>query len=113
MHFSLKVSIADVSGPDIQIIELGQEDKEADSAEGNNTRVDTIKWDFSEVPVGNKSALMAPIMLHVKDKVYTNLPVTFRGLSSLAQVLEGLVFVELGHLKGSRVLPLGVAIALV
>ncbi len=52
---------------------------------------------------------MAPIVLHVKDKVYVNLPVTIRGLSSLAQVLEGLVLMELGHLKGSRVLPLGVA----
>ncbi len=82
-------------------------------AEGNNTRVDAIKRDFSKLPIGNESALVSPIMLHVKDKVNTNLPVTLRGLSSLAQVLEGLVFMELGHLKGSGVLPLGVPIVLV
>jgi len=56
---------------------------------------------------------MAPIVLHIKDKVNTNLPVTFRGLSSFSQVLEGLVPMELGHLKGSRVLPLGITIVLV
>ena len=43
----------------------------------------------------------------------TNLLITLRGFSSLAQVLEGLVLVELGHHKGSRVLPLGIPIVLV
>ncbi len=52
--------------------------------EGNNARVDTIEQDFSEVPISNKSALVASIVLHVKDKVYMNLPATFRGLSALA-----------------------------
>jgi len=42
-----------------------------------------------------------------------SLLVTFRGLSSLTQILEGLVFVELGHLEGSRVLPFSVPIVLV
>ena len=63
--------------------------------------------------IGNKSALVASIVLHIKDKVNMNLPVTFRGLASFAQVLEGLVLMELGHLKGSGVLPLGVSIVLV
>jgi len=52
-------------------------------------------------------------MLHVKDEVNMNLPVVPRGFSSLAEVLEGLVLVKLGDLEGSRVLPLGVPIALV
>ena len=81
--------------------------------EGNNTRVDAVKGDFCEVPIGNKSALVASIVFHVKDKVNTNLPVTIRGLTSFAQVLEGFVLMELGHLKGSRVLPLGIPIVLV
>ena len=84
-----------------------------DSTEGNNTRVDAVKRDFSKMPIGNESALVASIVFHVKDKVNTNLSVAFRGFSSFAQVLEGLVLMELGHLKGSRVLPLGVSIVLV
>jgi len=52
--------------------------------EENNTRVDAIEWNLSEMFIGNKSALESSIMLHVKDKVYTNLSVTFRQLSSSA-----------------------------
>ncbi len=52
-------------------------------------------------------------MFHIKNKVKMNLPVTVGGLTSFAQVLEGLVLMELGHLKGSRVLPLGIPIAFV
>jgi len=52
--------------------------------EGNSTRVDAIQWNLSEMSIGNKSALVSSIMLHVKDKVNANLPVTFRWLSSFA-----------------------------
>jgi len=52
-------------------------------------------------------------MLDVKDKMDSNLPVGFWWLMLFPQVLEGLVLMELGHLKGSRVLPLGIAIVLV
>jgi len=65
------------------------------------------------VPVGNKSALVASFVLHIKNEVNTNLLVTIGGLSSFAQVPEGLILMELGHLKGSRVLPLGIPITLV
>ncbi len=84
LHFSLKISIANVSGPDIQIIKLSQEDKESDSAKGDNTRIDAIKRDFSKMPVSNKSVLVASIMFHIKDKVNTNLLVIFRRLSALS-----------------------------
>jgi len=113
LHFGFKISIANVDGPNIQVIELGQEYKELGFMKGDNTRVDTIEWDFCEVPISNESTLVASIMFHVKDKVDTNLPVTIRGLSSFAQVLEGLVLMELGHLKGSRILLLGIPIVLV
>ena len=56
---------------------------------------------------------MPSIMLHIKDKVNMDLPVTFSWFSSFTQVLEGCVLMKLGHLKGSKVLPLGVSIALV
>jgi len=78
--------------------------------EGNNTRIDTIKQDLSEMSICNRPALVASIVLHIKDKVNTDLVET---LSSFTQVLESLVLMELGHLKGSGVLPLGVSIALV
>jgi len=52
--------------------------------EGNNTRIDTVKWDLSEMSVGNKSALVSSIMLHIKDEVNTDLPVTTRQFSSFA-----------------------------
>jgi len=52
-------------------------------------------------------------MLNVKDKMDSNLLVAFWCIDSLAQVLESLVVMELGHLKGSRVLSFGVAIMLV
>jgi len=84
LSFHFEISIADVGGPDIKIIELGQEDKEADSTKGNNSRVNAIKQDLSKMSISNKPALVASIVLHIKDKVNTNLPVTFWGLSSLA-----------------------------
>ncbi len=52
--------------------------------EGNNTRVDAIEWNLSEMSAGNKSALVSSFMLHVKDKVNTDLPLTFWQFSSLA-----------------------------
>ncbi len=52
-------------------------------------------------------------MFDIKDKDGLISPIAFRCLSTFSQVLEGLVLVELGHLKGSRVLPLGVTIMLV
>jgi len=52
--------------------------------EGDNTRVDAIERDFGKVPIGNEPALVASIMLHVKDEVNTDLPETFRGFASLA-----------------------------
>jgi len=113
LHFGFEIRIANVCSPDIEIVEFGQEDKESDAAKGDNTRVDAIKWDLSEVSISNKPTLMASIMLHIKDKVNTNLLVTLGWLASFAHVLEGPVLVELGHLKGSRVLPLSVPIALV
>ena len=61
----------------------------------------------------NKPALVASIMLDIKDKMDSDLPVTIRRLDSLAKVLESAVFIELGHLQGSGVLPFGVAIALI
>ena len=61
-----------------------------------------------------KSALVPSIMLYIEDKMNMYLPVTFRWLSSFTQVLEGLVLMKLGHhLKGSRVLQIGIPIALV
>ena len=56
---------------------------------------------------------MAPIMLDIKDKVDPDLSVAIRRLGPFSKVFEGLVFMELGHFKGSGILPLGVAIALV
>ena len=88
MRFGFKIGIADVSGPDIQIIELSQEDKESDSMKGDNTRVDAIKQDFSKVSVGDQSALVASVMFHIKDKVNTNLPVTTGGLLPLPKSLK-------------------------
>ena len=73
LGFRLKIGIANVGGPDVKIVELGQEDKEADSMEGNNSRIDTIKWDFSKMSISDKPALVASIVLHVKDKVNMNL----------------------------------------
>ena len=67
LHFGFKVCIANVGGPNIQIVELGQEDKESDSVKGDNTRVDAIERDFSKVPIGNESALVMSIMFHIKD----------------------------------------------
>ncbi len=52
-------------------------------------------------------------MLDVKDKMDSDLPVAFQCLSTFSYIFEGLVLIELGHLKGSGVLPLGIAIALV
>ncbi len=52
-------------------------------------------------------------MYHIKDKMDSYLPIAFRQFAPLPQVHEGLVFMKLGHLKGSRVLPLSVAIVLV
>ncbi len=52
-------------------------------------------------------------MLDIKDKMDSDLSVSFWCLNAFSQVLKGLAFMELGHLKGSRVLPLGIAIALV
>ncbi len=72
-----------------------------------------LEWDISKVPISNKSTLVAPIVLDVKDEVYADLLVTIRGLTSLAHVLEGVVLMKLGHLKGSGVLSLGVPIALI
>jgi len=58
LSFCLKISIDNVNSPDIKIIELGQEDKEVDSTEGNNTRIDAVKWDLSEMSISNKPALV-------------------------------------------------------
>ena len=52
-------------------------------------------------------------MLDIKDKVDSNLFIAIRGLGSFPKILECLVLMELGHLQGSRILPLGVSIALV
>jgi len=79
---------------------------------GNNTRIDTVKWDFSETSICNKSALVSSIMLHIKHKVNSYLLVAIRWFCSSTQVLEGHVFMKLSHLKGIRVLPLGVVIVL-
>ena len=84
LGFCLKISIANVSGPDIKVIELGQEDKEADSLKGNNSRIDAVKWDLHKMSICHKSALVPSIVLHIKDKVNTNLLVTFSWLSSFA-----------------------------
>jgi len=65
------------------------------------------------VTIGNHSALVPSIMLHIKDKVNSYLLVALKWFCSLTQVLEGLVFMKLGHLKGSGILPLGVAIVLI
>jgi len=59
LSFRFKVGIADVSGPDIKIIEFGQEDMEADSTERNNARINTVKWDLSKMSIGYKPALVA------------------------------------------------------
>ena len=84
MSFRLKISIANVSGLDVKIIELGQEDKEADSTEANNSRINAIKRDLSKMSISNKPALVASIVLHIEDKVNTNLLIAFRWLSSFA-----------------------------
>jgi len=52
-------------------------------------------------------------MLDIKDKMDSNLAVAFWCFCSLAHVLESLVLMKLGHLKGSGVLPLGFSIVLV
>jgi len=80
LSFCLKISIANVSGPDIKIIEFGQEDKEVDSTEGNNSRANVVKRDLSKMSVGNKPAPVASIVLHVKDKVNSYLLVASRWL---------------------------------
>ena len=68
LHFGFKISIANIGGPNIQIIELGQEDKESDSMKGDNTRVDAIERHFSKVPVSNQLALVASIVFHIKKR---------------------------------------------
>ena len=54
--------------------------------EGNHTRVDTVKWDLSQVAICNKLTLMSSIMFDIKDKVDSNLLVIIRGLSSFSKV---------------------------
>jgi len=82
LSFRFKISISDVGGPDVKIVELGQEDKEVDSTEGNNTRIDAVKWDLSEMSISNKPALVASVVLHIKDRVNMDLLITFGWLSS-------------------------------
>ena len=85
MGFRFKISIANVHSPYIKIIELSQEDKEADSMERNNSRINADKWYLSKMlSIDNKPALVVSIVLFIKDKVNTNLMVTFRWLSSFA-----------------------------
>jgi len=108
----LKMSIANVCSPVIKMIELGKEDKKVYSVEGNNTSIDAVKQDLSKMSICNKHALVVSIVLHIKDKVNTDFSVTFRWFLSFIQILilEGLALMQLGHLKGIGVLPLGVSI---
>jgi len=42
LSFCFKISIANVSCPNIKVIELSKEDKEAQATKRNNTRIDTV-----------------------------------------------------------------------
>jgi len=52
------------------------------------------------MPICDQPVFVLPIVLHTKDAADSDLPATFWGLCSLIQVLEGLVLIELSHLKG-------------
>ena len=113
MSLSLKICIANVSGLNFQVIKLSKEHHKVESSQGDNTRVDTFKWNFSQVSISNQAAFMASIMLNIKNKVNLDPFITMRQFGSLSKVLEGLVIMELIHLKHGRILPLCVAIPLV
>jgi hypothetical protein len=51
---------------------------------------------------------MPTIMFAIKDEMSANLLESLWGISSVTTILESVVFMKVGHLKGSGILPLGI-----
>jgi len=52
--------------------------------EGNNTRIDAVKWDFGKVPISNQPALVPSIMLYIKNKMDSNLVAAIQNFNSFS-----------------------------
>jgi hypothetical protein len=60
--------------------------------------VDTVKWNFGKMSVGDESAFMSSVVLDSKYQVHSNLLVSIGWPSRMSIVLERIIIIQLGNL---------------
>jgi hypothetical protein len=73
---------------DLETIELGKEDTDAQAVERDNAGVYTLGRNIDEVSSSHETSFVRPVMLDVVHKVYSDLLVSFRTRAPLSKVLE-------------------------
>jgi len=73
LSVGLKVSIANVSGPDFKIIELSDKSEKSDTTEGDNTLADGIDRCFRKVASSDETSFVSSIMFDCIDHMHSDL----------------------------------------
>ena len=108
----LKISIANVCSPELQLVHLCQEHNQAQTSERHNSRVDSLNRFLGEMSICNKPCFAPSIMFDIKNKVYPYFLMSFWWIlefptlpNCLAKVLEDLILLDLIQFKVTRILP--------
>ena len=72
-----KVGIANISGPSFKSIEFSQENGKSEAAQTNNSRVYRVERYVGKVTVRYQSSFVSAVMLDIKNKMNSDLLVTF------------------------------------
>jgi hypothetical protein len=73
---------------------------------GDNSRVNTVNRDVSEVSISYKLRLVSPIVLDIMNEMNTNLLEALWNVNTLALIMEAAIVVKLNHFKTSGINPL-------
>jgi len=91
MRLGFQISVTDIGCPSLQTVKFGEKEHDPKTAQGDNTGVDTVEGNIRKMAVHHHSSFMPAVMLHVENRMNSNLLVPFRWTYILTVVLESIV----------------------
>jgi hypothetical protein len=102
-----KISIANISCINIQVIKLSKKHAKSEESESNNARINAVFARCSHVATRNQVRLATHIMFYIKNKEVDTealLMIAWR-LCTSPQIVKSVVFINMIHFNTNRSLP--------